>query len=119
MSWTASLFLPTRSASHQENAFAVRLLVEQLISLFRLVERPAVREQLVDIDLAFDAERGALGLDHGGESPRGDQRHLAPEQVRADVDRDVAALADETHGAPDLRAANGIETGLAVARRIE
>src|SRR5713226_1427476 len=115
VSWTASLFLRTRSASHQENAFAVRLLVEQLVGLLRLVECPAVREQLVDIDLALDAELGALGLDDGGESPGSDQRHLAPEQVRADVDRHVPAFADETHGAPDLRAANGIETGLAVA----
>src|SRR6266436_6779313 len=103
----ASLLLRIHSASHQENAFAVRLLVEQLISLLRLVERPAVREQSVDIDLALDAELRALGLDDGGEGPRGDQRHLAPEQVRADVDRDVPALAHETHGAPDLRAANG------------
>src|SRR5260370_31576637 len=113
VSWTASLFLRARSASHQENAFAVRLLVEQLISLLRLVERPAVREQLVDIDLALDAERRALGLDDGGESPGRDQRHLAPEQVRADVDRDVAALAHETHRAPNLCAANGIDTALA------
>src|SRR5882757_2666250 len=103
------------SASNQEDAFAVRLLVEQRVSLLRLAERPAVREQLVDIDLALDAELGALGLDDSGESPGCDQRHLAPEQVRADIDRDVPALAHETHGAPDLRAANGIETGLAVA----
>ena len=48
---------PMPVASNQENAFAVRLLVEQLVGLLRLVERPAVREQLVDIDLALDAER--------------------------------------------------------------
>src|SRR5258708_27331431 len=119
VSWTASLFLRARSASHQENAFAVRLLVEQLISFLRLVERPAVREQSVDIDLALDAERRALGLDDGGESPGRDQRHLAPEQVRADVDRDVAAFAAEAHGPPDLRAANGIEAGLTVALPIQ
>src|SRR5258708_27255900 len=119
VSWTASLFLRARSASHQENTFAVRLLVEQRVGLLRLVERPAVREQLVDIDLALDAELRALGLDDGGESPGRDQRHLAPEQVRADVDRDVPALAHEAHGAPDLGAADGIEAGLAVARRVE
>jgi hypothetical protein len=119
VSWTASLFRRARFASHQENAFAVRLPVEQLVGLLRLVERPAVREQLVDIDLAVDAELRALGLDDGGEGPGRDQRHLAPEQVRADVDRHVAALAHETHGAPDLRAADGIETCLAVARCIE
>src|SRR5260370_20713827 len=115
VSWTASLFLRARSASHQEDAFAVRLLIEQLISLVRRVERPAVREQPVDIDLALDAERSALGLDHGGESPGRDQRHLAPEQMWADIDRHVTAFADETHGAPHLRAANGIEAGLAIA----
>src|SRR5215211_1864201 len=103
---------------HQEDAFAVRLLVEQLVSLVRLVERPAVREQAVDVDLAFDAEGGALRLDDGGERPGGDQRHLAAQQMRADVDRDVAALAHEAHGAPDLGAADGIETGIAVARRV-
>src|SRR5882757_10524849 len=99
------------SASNQEDTFAVRLLVEQRVSLLRLVECPVVREQSVDIDLALDAERRALGLDDGGESPGCDQRHLAPEQVRADVDCHVATLAHETHGAPDFRAANGIETG--------
>jgi len=37
--------------------------------------------------------------------------------MRADVDRNVPAFADEAHGAPDLGAADGVEAGVAVATR--
>lgn len=62
--------------SHQEHALAVRLVVEQLVGFLRLLQLPAVREQRIHVDLAFDAERRALGLDDVGEGPGGDQRHL-------------------------------------------
>src|SRR6185437_4515650 len=80
---------------HQEDAFAVGLLVEQLVGFVRLVERPFVGEQAVDVDPALDAERGALGLDDVREGPGGQQGDLPPQQVRADIDRHVAAFADE------------------------
>ena len=83
-----------------------------------------MREQFFDVDLAVGDELRALGLAHLREGPRRDHRHLPPQHVRADVDRDVVALADKAGGAPHLGAAHraraaprGCSTCRASARR--
>ncbi|MGH6942667.1 MAG: hypothetical protein ACREH6_00410, partial [Geminicoccaceae bacterium] len=73
----------------QEHAFAGGLGVEQPIGLVRLVKRPALSEQAVDIDLAIGDEARALGLVHAGKRPRAHDRELLA-QVREHVDRSLA-----------------------------
>src|SRR3954463_7989362 len=85
-------------SSDQEHALAGGLAVEQLVGLLGLIQLPAMREQLFDIDLAVDDELRALGLTHLREGPRRDDRQLLPEHVGADIDRDLVALADKTGG---------------------
>jgi len=47
---------------YQEKALAGGLRVEQPVGLFRLFELPLMREEAVDIDIAFDAEARAIRL---------------------------------------------------------
>ena len=49
-------------ALHNKYAFAGRLPIEQFVSLVGLIELPAVREEVVYLDLAVGNERRALGL---------------------------------------------------------
>src|SRR5207302_1010870 len=83
------------------------------------LQLPAVGEEAVDLDLAVGNEAGAFGLAHGREGPRADQRHLAAEEIVADVERDLAALADETGLAPGPDAAHGIGPRLGRGRGVE
>ena len=53
----------------EENALAASLLVEQLVGLDRLIELPALGEQLVDVDAAVGDELRALRLADCGEGP--------------------------------------------------
>src|SRR5216684_116271 len=99
----------TRSCSHQEHALARALPVEQAVGFLGLVECPAMGEEAVDIDLARRDEVGAFGLADAREGPGRDDGELLPQQVGADVERDVAALADEAYRAPHLGALDGGE----------
>src|SRR5690242_10236853 len=85
------------ACSHQKHAFAVDLFVEQLVGFIGLVELPAMGEELVDIDTTLDRETRAFSLDDVREGPGGDQRQLPPQQMRADIDMNLAAFADEAH----------------------
>src|SRR5215469_11554189 len=55
--------------SHQKHALAAGLPVEQPVGLVRLRQLPAIREQMLDVDLAIGDEGRALGLDDRGERP--------------------------------------------------
>src|SRR5262249_20615488 len=63
------MVVPALTALHQEHALAARLLVEQPVGLLGLIELPAVREQILDLDLAVGDELGALGLSDLREGP--------------------------------------------------
>src|SRR5580700_1781561 len=91
---------------HQEHAFAAGLLIEQLVGRLGLVELPTIREQMLDVDLVVGDEARAVGLDGRGERPRADDGELLAQHLRADIDRHVAAFADETGDAPGPRAAH-------------
>src|SRR5690349_20726243 len=106
-------------ASHQEDALAARLAVEEAVGLLGLVERPAMGEEAVDVDLAVGDEAGAFGLADGREGPGAHQRHLAAQEVVADVERHRVALADEADLAPGPDAAHGIGARLRRGRGVE
>src|SRR5581483_217648 len=88
------------SSRRQDDALADRLRVEHAVGLLGLVEAPAVREELLHVDLVVGDELGAVGLALLGEGPRADQRHLPAQHVGAHVEGDLAALADEAGRAP-------------------
>ena len=71
----------------------------------------------VDGDAAVGDEARALGLADGREGPGADQRHLAAQQVGADVERDAAALADEAGLAPGAHAAHRLPARAAARTR--
>src|SRR5690348_11449127 len=98
--------MPLRGGSDQKYALSIGLPVEQLVRLASLVQRPAVGEQPVHVDLPVHTEIGALRLDDVGEGPGRDQGQLPAQQMWADVDVYVVALAHEAHRAPDLGTAN-------------
>src|SRR5436190_1379423 len=98
---------PSHALRRQDDALARGLGVEQAIGLLGLVEAPAVREQLLDVDLAVRDEFGTVGLALLGEGPRPDQRHLPAQHVRADVEGHLAALADEAGRAPGAHRPHG------------
>src|ERR1051326_2806714 len=106
-------------ALHQKHALAAGLLIEQPIGLLGLIELPAVGEQIVDLDAAVGDELRTLRLPHLGEGPRSDDGELLAQHVGAHVDRDVAALADETNSAPGARAAHRCDASLGRAGCIE
>src|SRR6185436_14192026 len=87
-------------SGRQNNRLARRLRVEKLVRFLRLVELPTVREELLNVDLLVGDELAAFGLPLLRERPRADQRHLATQQIWADVERDLPALADEARRAP-------------------
>src|SRR5438128_2124484 len=105
--------------SHQEDALAGGLGVEEAIGFLRLVQFPLVGEEAVDIDLAVDDKLRAVGLALPGEGPRGDDRQLLAQHVGADVDRHIVALADKTYRAPHLGAAHRGDAALGLARSVE
>jgi hypothetical protein len=43
----------TATSRHKKNSFATGLLVEHSISLVRLLKLPAVRKQMIDLNLAI------------------------------------------------------------------
>src|ERR1700720_341135 len=60
---------PAATSRHQKDPLATRLLVEHAIGRIRLLELPAVREQVIDRKLAIRDEARALGLHRVGEGP--------------------------------------------------
>ena len=92
---------------HQKNALAAGLPIEQPVGLVGLVELPAIRKQMVDVDLVVGDKARAIGLDGGGKGPRCNNGKLLAQHVGADLDSDVAAFADETGGAPFARGTDG------------
>ena len=51
-----------RPSGWYENAFAGLLLVEEMICLVCLFQRPSVREELVDVDFPIGNEASAISL---------------------------------------------------------
>src|SRR5262249_8575202 len=83
----------------QDDSLAGRLRVEEPVGFLGLLEPPAVREEPLHVHLALGDELGALALALLGARPRPHQRDLPAQEIRADVERDLTALADETGGA--------------------
>src|SRR5262249_39664893 len=92
--------LPSR---RQDDGLAGRLRVEQPVGFLGLLEPPAVREETLHVHLPLGDELGALGLALLRERPRPHQRDLPAQEIRADVERDLTPLADETASSPDER----------------
>ena len=67
-----------------------------------------VREEMIDAEAAIDDETRALRLADGREGPGADDRHLPSQHVVADVERNVAALADKARLAPGAYTAHGL-----------
>jgi len=93
--------LPT--SRRQDDGLAGRLRVEEPVGFLGLLEPPAVGEEPLHVHLALGDELGALGLALLGERPRPHQRDLPAQEIGADVERDLAPLADEAGGAPAAR----------------
>ena len=103
------------TSRRQDDGLAGRLRVEEPVGFLGLLEPPAVREEPLHVHLALGDELGALGLALLRERPRPHQRDLPAQEIRADVERDLAPLADETGGAP--RAYGAHRRGTGVRRR--
>src|SRR5437899_13040614 len=101
---------PTVSAEalEDEDALARGLRVEEAVGLLGLVETPAMREQRAERNFAVGDEARAFFLAGVRERPRGVQGDLTPQQVLADLERDVVALAHERDPAPRDGAAHGL-----------
>src|SRR3954467_10975882 len=78
----------------KEDALAGALAVELAVGLVGLLEAPAVGEDALERNALFGDELGALAHAHGAEGPGADEGDLAAQQVRAHVERHVAAFAD-------------------------
>src|SRR5262245_24360955 len=100
------------TSGRQDDGLAGRLRVEEPVGFLGLLEPPAVREQPLHVHLALGDELGALGLALLRERPRPHQRDLPAQEIRADVERDLTPLADETGGAPRAYRAHGRGTGV-------
>src|SRR5215468_9972127 len=101
-----------RRSGREDDGLAGRLRVEELVGLLGLVEPPAVREELLHVDLPVGDELGALGLALLRERPRAHQRYLPPQEILADVERDLTPLSDETGSAPRAYGAHGRSAGV-------
>src|SRR5437867_11736884 len=88
----------------EEDAFTGGLGVEALVGLVGLLQAPAVREDSFQSDLVVGDEARAVEHAHGAEGPRADERDLAPQEIGAYVEGDVAAFADVASGAPGFHA---------------
>ena len=88
------------TSGRQDDGLAGRLRVEESVGFLGLLEPPAVREEPLHVHLPVGDELGALGLALLRERPRPHQRYLPAQEIRADVERDLTPLADETGGAP-------------------
>src|ERR1044071_2151553 len=94
-------------ALEQKYALTGRRRVEAAVGLVGLLDAPAVGEDALEVDLVVGDEARAFEHAHGAEGPRADQRDLAAQEIGADVQSDVAALADVAGAAPGLDAAHG------------
>src|SRR5262249_30449622 len=86
-------FEPSIMNGRQDDGLAGRLRVEGPVGFLGLLEPPAVREEPLHVHLPVGDEFGALGLALPRERPRPHQRYLPAQEIRADVERDVASLA--------------------------
>src|SRR5262245_66336828 len=100
------------TSGRQNDGLAGRLRVEEPVSFLGLLEPPAVCEEPLHVHLPVGDEFGAIGLALLRERPRPHQRYLPPQEIRADVERDLTPLADETGGAPRAYGAHGRGTGV-------
>src|ERR1700756_5837127 len=91
------------TSRRQDDGLAGRLRVEEPVGFLGLLEPPAVGEEPLHVHLALGDELGALGLALLRERPRPHQRDLPTQEIRADVERDLTPLADETGGAAVLK----------------
>src|SRR5262249_9667968 len=103
---------PDLTSRRQDDGLAGRLRVEEPVGFLGLLEPPAVREEPLHVHLPLGDELGALGLALLRERPRPHQRDLPAQQIRADVERDLTPLADETGGAPRAYGAHCRGTGV-------
>jgi len=107
--------LRSLTSGRQDDGLAGRLRVEEPVGFLGLFEPLAVREEPLHVHLPLGDELGALGLALLRERPRSHQRDLPAQEIRADVERDLTPLADETGGAP--RAYGAHRRGTGVRRR--
>src|SRR5215472_14789368 len=92
---------PSRQNSgHHKHALAARLLIENPIRLLRLVQPPAVAEQVVDRKFSLCDEGCAFGLPDLRKGPRADNGELLAQQIAADIQGHAAALADKANRSP-------------------
>src|SRR5262245_51936724 len=76
-------------------------------------------EELVNSDVAFDDELGALGLPLPRKRPRADQRDLPAQQVWAHVERDLSALTNIAGRSPGSCPPHRRSARLTRARSVE
>src|SRR5262245_30015406 len=100
------------TSGRQDDGLAGRLRVEEPVGFLGPLEPPAVGEEPLHVHLALGDELGALGLALLRERPRPHQRDLPAQEIRADVERDLTPLADETGDAPRAYGAQGRGTGV-------
>src|SRR5439155_22534624 len=100
------------TSGRQDDGLARRLRVEEPVGFLGLLEPQAVREEPLHVHLPVGDELGALGLALLRDRPRPYQRYLPAQEIRADVERDLTPLADETGGAPRAYGAHGRGTGV-------
>src|SRR5262249_445947 len=92
--------LRSLTSGRRDAGCAGRSRVEGPGAFLGLLEPPALREEPLHVHLPVGDELGALGLALLRERPRPHQRDLPAQEIRADVERDLTPLADETGGAP-------------------
>ena len=101
--WTPACAGATASSATPlklEHALAGGLGVEEFVGGFRLVQFEAVGEQAFHVDAVLDHEARAVRLALLAEGPGAEQGQLAPDHVRADLQRHLAALANVADLAP-------------------
>src|SRR2546428_3907768 len=79
-------------SSWDEYPLAGRLRVEEPVGVFRLLEREAVGEKVLERDLAVRNEPRAFFLADRAERPRGVDRELPPEHVLARSEEHTSEL---------------------------
>src|SRR3970282_2797502 len=89
--WSPPAHRPA-SSGRQDDGLARRLRVEELVGFLRLLELPAVREELLHAHFPVGDELGAFGLALLRERPGADQRHLPAQEIRTNVERHLPAL---------------------------
>ena len=78
-----------------------------------------MREDAIEIDLAFRDEVGTFTLSKGREGPRPDEAELLSKHVLANVEGDGASLADKADCAPGSSSPHRLQSCLRGSAAIE